>query len=122
MSAGSDRVEQAIEVLSSTGMPKGTARTLAFLSSKGDWTTSKEIEKATNLRQPEVSIAVRNLMDRGWVMRDSLKRDSKGRPINIYRMSTDLGDVYRSIERGEMEKIAEVETNLEHIKKIWGVK
>lgn len=122
MSAGSERVERAIEVLSSTGMPKGTARTLAYLSSKGDWTTSKEIEEATSLRQPEVSIAVRNLLDRGWVMRDSLKRDSKGRPINIYRMNTDLSEVYRSIEIEEMEKVAEVEENLAQIKKLWGVK
>lgn len=121
MSAGKGKVNDTIEALASTGMPKGIARTLAFLSSKEDWATSKDIEKATNLRQPEVSIAVRDLEDRGWVERDNLKRESKGRPINIYRMSVDLDKVYTSIEGNEKAKIDEVKTNLKHIKDLWSL-
>ena len=83
--------------------------------------TSTDIEKATNLRQPEGSIAVRGLEDRGWVERDNLKRESKGRPINIYRMSVDLDKVYTSIEGNEKAKIDEVETNLKHIKDLWSL-
>jgi len=116
------KVDETIEVLASTGMPKGTARTLAYLSTKDDWATSRDIEKATSLRQPEVSIAVRTLLERGWVERDSLKRESKGRPINIYRMDVDLSEVYKSIESEEKEKIAEVKENLVHIKALWEVK
>ncbi len=122
MSVARVKVDETIEVLASTGMPKGTARTLAYLSTMDDWATSRDIEKATNLRQPEVSIAVRTLLERGWVERDSLKRESKGRPINIYRMNADLTDVYKSIESEEKEKIAEVEANLVHIKALWEVR
>lgn len=122
MSDGKGIVGQTIDVLASTGMQKGTARTLAFLSTKDDWATSKDIEKATRLRQPEVSIAVRGLLDRGWLERDSLKRESKGRPINIYRMNVELTDVYRSIESDEMQKVAEVQANLGHIKELWDIK
>ena len=121
MSVARAKVDETIEVLASTGMPKGTARTLAYLTTKDDWATSRDIEKATHLRQPEVSIAVRTLLERGWVERDSLKRESKGRPINIYRMDVDLSDVYQSIESDEKEKIAEVEENLVHIKELWDV-
>ncbi len=121
MSVARAKVDETIEVLASTGMPKGTARTLAYLSTKDDWATSRDIEKATSLRQPEVSIAVRTLLERGWVERDSLKRESKGRPINIYRMDVDLSDVYTAIESDEKEKIAEVEENLVHIKELWDV-
>jgi predicted transcriptional regulator len=115
------KVDETIEVLASTGMPKGTARTLAYLTTKDDWATSRDIEKATNLRQPEVSIAVRTLLERGWIERDSLKRESKGRPINIYRMDVNLADVYTSIESDQKEKIAEVEENLVHIRELWDV-
>ncbi len=121
MSAVRGKVSDTIEALSCTGMPKGIARTLAFLSSKEDWATSKDIEKATRLRQPEVSIAVRDLEDRGWVERDSLKRESKGRPINIYRMSVNLNNVYSSIANGEKTKIHEVEDNLKHIRELWSL-
>ena len=121
MSVGSGRVNQTIEVLATTGMPKGTARTLAYLSTKEDWATSKDIEKATRLRQPEVSIAVRGLLDRGWLERDSLKRESKGRPINIYRMNVDLSEVYSTIETDEMHKVDEVRANLDQIKELWDI-
>ena len=121
MSVARAKVDETIEVLASTGMPKGTARTLAYLTTKDDWATSRDIERATNLRQPEVSIAVRTLLDRGWIERDSLKRESKGRPINIYRMDVELTDVYTSIESDEKDKIAEVEENLVHIKALWDV-
>lgn len=121
MSAAKGEVSDTIEALACTGMPKGIARTLAFLSSKEDWATSKDIEKATRLRQPEVSIAVRELEDRGWVERDSLKRESKGRPINIYRMSVDLDRVYTSIEEGEKAKIEQVEENLKQIRSLWSL-
>ena len=92
-----------------------------FIPAEEDWATSKDIEHATRLRQPEVSIAVRNLVDRGWVERDSLKRESKGRPICIYRMAVDLKEVYKAIEATENEKIAGVEANLESIRKLWSV-
>ncbi|NIU48147.1 MAG: ArsR family transcriptional regulator [Thermoplasmata archaeon] len=94
---------------------------MAYLSSKENWATSKDIEKATRLRQPEVSIAVRDLEDRGWVERDSLKRESKGRPINIYRMSVDLDQVYSAIESDEKLKIRRVETNLRNIRELWSL-
>lgn len=121
LSAGKGKVEDTIEALTTTGMPKGMARTLAYLSSRDNWATSRDIEEATNLRQPEVSIAIRDLVERGWVERDNLKRESKGRPINIYRMSTDLKKVYVSIERREKSKMADMEANLANIRKLWSL-
>jgi predicted transcriptional regulator len=122
-SVSADRVKatKLVEALVSTGMPRGIALTLAFLSTKDEWATSKDIEEATRLRQPEVSIAVRELAEKGWVERDNLKRESKGRPINIYRMSTGLGMVFSHIEEGERGKIAMVEENLDTIRGLWSL-
>ena len=121
LSAGKGKVEDTIEALTTTGMPKGMARTLAYLSTRDDWATSRDIEEATNLRQPEVSIAVRDLVERGWVERDNLKRESKGRPINIYRLAADLRKVYVSIEDREKVKIADMEANLANIRQLWSL-
>ena len=121
MPADKGKMKDTIEALASTGMPKGIARTLAYLSSRKDWATSKDIEKATRLRQPEVSIAVRDLEERGWVERDSLKRESKGRPINIYKMSVKLDKVYTTIETDEKAKIGVLEDNLQLIRELWSV-
>ncbi len=111
-----------LEALAAAGFSKGIARTLAFLTTAPDWATSKDIERGTNLRQPEVSIAVRELFNKGWVARDTLKRESKGRPLCIYRMTVDLSEVYKSIDASEREKIAEIEANLKRVRDLWGLK
>ena len=108
-----------VGALSATGMPKGVARTLATLSMAGDWLTSKDIEKETRLRQPEVSIAVRDLMSKGWVEQDALKTGSKGRPVYIYRMSAALKKVFDDIRASEAERIKAIEANLDGIKGTW---
>src|SRR3989304_2722990 len=56
----SKRDEALVDLLMETGMARNLAKTLVFLS-KRDETTSVEIEKATGLRQPEVSIAMQDL-------------------------------------------------------------
>src|SRR2546425_9972667 len=50
----SRRDETLVDLLIETGLSRNIAKTLVFLS-KGDETTSAEIEKATGLRHPEVS-------------------------------------------------------------------
>jgi len=108
--------------LSATGMPKGVARTLSTLSSAADWLTSKDIERATRLRQPEVSIAVRELMARGWIQQDALREGAKGRPVYIYRMVADLKKVFEDIREREAQRISAIEGNLDSIASAWGVK
>lgn len=121
-SAETPVVAKTVDTLAFTGMPKGIARTLAYLSTQEDWATSKDIERGTRLRQPEVSISVRSLVERGWVERDNLRRDSKGRPVNIYRMSTSLVDIYREILDHERSKISQVESNMDQLRDLWSVK
>ena len=121
MSVKRDKMNDVIDVLIYTGMHKPVARILGFLISKKDWVTSKDIGKATNLSQPEVSIGVRGLEDRGWVERDRLKRESKGRPINIYRVSVDLDMVYSVIENDVKSKIRGVEDNLKDLREMWSL-
>jgi len=108
--------------LSATGMPKGVARTLSTLSTASDWLTSKDIERATRLRQPEVSIAVRELMARGWIQQDALREGAKGRPVYIYRMVADLKRIFDDIRAHEAERINAIEGNLDSIASAWGVK
>jgi predicted transcriptional regulator len=108
--------------LSTTGMPKGVARTLSTLSTAADWLTSKDIERATRLRQPEVSIAVRELMARGWIQQDALREGAKGRPVYIYRMAADLKKVFEDIREREAQRIGAIEGNLDSIASAWGVK
>jgi len=111
-----------VSALSSTGMPKGVARTLATLSTSTDRLTSKDIERETRLRQPEVSIAVRELLVRGWIEQEALREGAKGRPVYIYRMATDLKHIFDDIRAREAERIKAIEDNLDGIASVWHVK
>lgn len=101
------RDEEAATLLSQLGIPRPAARALVFLASV-DEATSTQIEKATGMRQPEVSIAMRHLSERAWVARRVQRRETKGRPVHCYKLTIRLDDVVATIER---EKRAEATAN-----------
>src|SRR5438046_10744657 len=85
----SRRDESLVDLLVRTGMSKNIAKTLVFLS-KRDETTSVEIEKATGLRQPEVSMAMQELRRRRWVEARDIKKEGQGRPGHAYGLAVPL--------------------------------
>ncbi|MDO9516949.1 MAG: transcriptional regulator, partial [Methanosarcinaceae archaeon] len=61
--------------------------------------TSREIESISGLRQPEISIAMRDLLENEWIeVRNVKKSNGKGRPTKIYRLIVTLEDIIKKIE------------------------
>ena len=50
---------------------------------------------ATNLRQPEVSIAMRTLLQNNWLNERDVKAEGKGRPMKIYKLSTPIEEIIK---------------------------
>src|SRR3970040_699385 len=111
----SRRDESLVDLLVKTGMSKNIAKTLVFLS-KRDETTSVEIEKATGLRQPEVSIAMQELRRRRWVDKRDIKKEGKGRPVHAYRLSLPFAEIVESIAREERKKVEDIQGNVRRLK------
>jgi predicted transcriptional regulator len=107
----SRRDESMVDLLVRTGMSKNIAKTLVFLS-KREETTSVEIEKATGLRQPEVSIAMQDLRRRRWVEKRDIKKEGKGRPVHAYRLGVPFDAIVDILAREERAKIENIETNI----------
>src|SRR3990170_2431889 len=103
--------DDTVELLVRTGMTKNVAKALVFLS-KRDETTSVEIEKATGLRQPEVSIAMQELRRRRWVEKRDIKKEGKWRPVHAYHLALPFEEIIEIIWREERAKIEEIETNI----------
>ncbi len=104
----SRRDETLVDLLIETGLSKNVAKTLVFLS-KRDETTSVEIEKATGLRQPEVSIAMQELRRRKWVDKRDIKKEGKGRPVHAYRLSLPWSEVIGQLDREQQAKVDRIE-------------
>lgn len=111
--------ENLVEMLIQTGMSKNPAKTLVFLSKRQE-TTSVDIEKATGLRQPEVSIAMQELRHRQWVAKRDIKKEGKGRPVHAYRLAVPFSEIVETIAGQERSKIEAIEANVRRIKQIVG--
>lgn len=61
--------------------------------------TQREIERLANLRQPEVSIAIKNLTASGIIDNSSVFNPSKGRPQNCYRLNKPVSEYLLSIKK-----------------------
>lgn len=90
------------EILTKAGLGRNPARVIVFVALAGR-TYSAQIQGATGLRQPEVSIALRELSDRRWVVKQTVQREGKGRPINVYRLRRTMDDIADWAEK-ELER------------------
>ena len=81
-----------IKNLSSLGMSRNVAATMAFLMNVEE-ASAREIEISTGLRQPEVSLTMRLMHNQSWVSVRSEKKPGKGRPIKIYSLAAPVDEI-----------------------------
>ncbi len=106
---------EMVELFRKLNLTRPVALTLACLSNV-DEITSRDIEMASGLRQPEVSIAMRHLNKYNWVdIREEKKSEGKGRPIKLYKLVVPLENVIKTIED---EIMTENKTILENIQRL----
>jgi predicted transcriptional regulator len=114
----SEKEYEIVELLRKLDINRPVALTLACLSS-GEEITSREIEKNSSLRQPEVSIAMRYLKDNNWVdIREEKKTEGKGRPVKLYKLITPLEEIVQSIEQRVILESRSVLSNIEKLKRL----
>ena len=104
-------------ILRSLGMNRNVAILITYLSSVGEATT-REIELGAGLRQPEVSIAMRDLRDNNWVGEREVKIGGKGRPSLVYTLTTSIDEIIKHIEDGKLREHAEFMDNIRKLKEL----
>ena len=111
--------EEIAELFWDIGLKKNTARVLVLLLWDLDL-TARDMERVCDLRQPEVSIAITDLMKKRWIRVISQITENKGRPIKIYHLARTLEQILDEL-RGLIEddydkKSVEIEKVREMIK------
>jgi predicted transcriptional regulator len=109
-----DKDLEVVETLRSLGVPRKVSNMLAYLANV-DEATSREIERGSDLRQPEVSIALRTLRKNKWVEERIARSDGTGRPMKVYRLSTPIEEVLKHYEE---EKMGEATKAMQSIQKL----
>jgi predicted transcriptional regulator len=110
-----DDDREFVEVLRDLGIPRNVASMITYLANVEE-ATSREIEIGSNLRQPEVSIAMRTLRNNGWVEEREIKKDGKGRPMKVYRLTISLEDIIRHFEDEKKRESTKVMENIDRLK------
>jgi predicted transcriptional regulator len=67
--------------------------------------TSIDLERGTGLRQPEVSIAMRQLDPFDWIDESEEKKPGKGRPNKVYSLKVRFKDIIAHLEKEQKKTI-----------------
>lgn len=109
-----EKEEMVLDLLIKVGMKKNPATVLIYLDGAIK-AGSREIERGTGLRQPEISIAMQELEKRDWVTHCDGTAGKTGRPSRIYTLAKPVSDILGEFENAKRE---ELETMLAAVKKV----
>ena len=112
-----EKEEEIADALISLGMRKNAATTLAYMQNTKT-ATSIELEQSARLRQPEVSIAMRELKERDWVDEREEKKPGKGRPFKIYALKVGFNEIVTQLDKEQKKAFDKSQGKIEWLKKL----
>jgi predicted transcriptional regulator len=99
-----EKEEEFIDLLTEIGVRKNMAVVLVFLINVPE-ATSREIERGTDLRQPEVSVAIKYLKGQGWMKSKEIPSERKGRPNRKYSLGLPVKEIMAELETAKKNEI-----------------
>lgn len=106
------------DALQRVGASRIEAALVELLAAEPDVSTKEAVE-ATQLRQPEVSVGMRDLVDRGWVACEPIPRQGKGRPMNRYRLVADPARLHVHYEALGQQARSDLDAAMRTLEKRW---
>lgn len=106
-----------VGIFSDLGMPKNLAKTLMYISQCQEC-RSADIEYGARLRQPEVSVAMHHLEEKGWITKRDQKKEGKGRPIYIYKLTSPIDNIIETFEKEKLQEIESVKKGIKELKSL----
>jgi predicted transcriptional regulator len=78
----------------------------------------REIEKATRLRQPEISKAMQILREKGWLTEHYIKGNGKGRPLKIYALQSTIDEIINYYEAEKAQESTPTMVAIQRLKEL----
>ena len=109
--------EEFADTLIGLGLKRNVAKTLTYLKNVEE-VTSREIEMGSDLRQPEVSTAMRELKGLDWVLVREEKKPGKGRPFKVYRLDKNINSIIKQLEHQKELESQRMLDNIQRLKQL----
>jgi predicted transcriptional regulator len=110
-----EKDEEIAEAPISLGMNRSAAMTLAYMQNTNS-ATSLELERSARLRQPEVSVTMKQLKERDWINESEEKKAGKGRPYKIYSLKVGFKNIIAQLEKQQRRAVDETQEKIEKLK------
>jgi predicted transcriptional regulator len=115
-----EKDEEIADALISLGLGRNVAMTLVYMQNTNAATTI-ELEHSARLRQPEVSIAMKQLKERDWVNEREEKKPGKGRPNKIYSLKVGFDEIISQLEQQQEKAVDEAQTSIKRLRELGNI-
>lgn len=112
-----EKREELSAIFIQIGLKRNVAKVLTYLSEVEE-ATSREIEMGSDLRQPEVSIAMREMRELDWISERDEKSPGKGRPYRIYKLNKSMSDIISYLEMKKREESKQAISQIQRLKSL----
>ena len=106
-----------IQGLQNLGMNRNVASMITYLKDVTEG-SSRDIEIATGMRQPEVSIAMQTMRAMNWVAEHEVKGDGKGRPMKYYALRSTIDEIIGYYEAKKSQEAAQTMEAIHKLKEL----
>ena len=106
-----------VQGLQNLGMKRTVACVITFLKDQNE-RSSWDIETATFLNQPEVSMAMRTLRERGWLKEHEIKGNGRGRPSKTYALRSTIDEIIKYYEAEKNVESARTSEAIQRLKEL----
>jgi predicted transcriptional regulator len=106
-----------IRGLQNLGMNRNVASLVTYLKDVTEG-SSRDIEIATGMRQPEVSIAMQTMRAMNWVAEHEIKGDGKGRPMKFYALRSTIDEIIGYYEAKKSQEAAQTMEAIQRLKEL----
>jgi predicted transcriptional regulator len=106
-----------IQGLQNLGMNRNVASVVTYLKDVTEG-SSRDIEIATGMRQPEVSIAMQTIRAMNWVAEHEIKGEGKGRPLKIYALRSTIDEIIGYYEAKKSQEAAQTMEAIHRLKEL----
>jgi predicted transcriptional regulator len=112
-----DKDLEFVGIMRSLNVPRNVATLITYLANTDD-VTSREIEIATGMRQPEVSTAMHTMRQNNWATEREVQTERKGLPRKIYKLSVPIEEIIKHYEEEKHSETAKTMQAIQRLKDI----
>jgi len=112
-----EKDNEIVNILTRTGMARNTAKVFVAIKELNNPNT-KQIMQFTGIMQPQISVAVRQLIDMGYVESKTEQTENRGRPISYFSLRKTIDEIIFDIEETVQRKIDVEKQDIERLREL----